>query len=199
MNGANGVLQATAIFTLVLAFSLLIERLLEVLKSFYDWLDSHFDWYHLWTRRAYGVKAFVEHRRRLFQLIPPLAQAAFLARMSEMLLQRPGGGCGPIPVVSGDLVRQVHLRVAAKILGITIGITLAHWQHLDLLALYQEVAGGTVQWSLDRIPLDWRPGLGMTLTGVAIGLGSGPVHKIITALERKRDERAGVSAAVPSS
>ena len=168
------------------------------MKSFYDWLDSHFDWYHLWTRRSTGSCV----RRAplpVVQLIPPLAQAAFLARMSEILLQRPGGGCGPIPVVSGDLVRQVHVRVAAKILGITIGITLAHWQHLDLLALYQEVAGGTVQWSLDRIPLDWRPGLGMTLTGVAIGLGSGPVHKIITALERKRDERAGVSAAVPSS
>ncbi len=199
MNGANGVLQATAIFTLVLAFSLLIERLLEVLKSFYDWLDSHFDWYHLWTRRAYGVKAFVEHRRRLFQLIPPLAQAAFLSRMSEMLLQRPGGGCGPIPVVSGDLVRVVHVRVAAKILGITIGITLAHTQQLDLLKIYHDVAGDMVLWGLDRIPLNWRPELGRILTGVTIGLGSGPVHKIITTIERKRDEKLGVSTAVPSS
>ncbi|HEY7025981.1 MAG TPA: hypothetical protein VH438_00085 [Gemmatimonadales bacterium] len=199
MNGANGALQATAIFALVLAFSLLIERLLEVLKSFYDWLDSHFDWYHLWTRRAYGVKTFVERRRRLFQFIPPLAQAAFLARLSEVLLQKPGGGCGPIPVVSGDLVRQVHVRVAAKLLGMTIGIALAHWQQLDLLSMYHEVASGTIKWGLDQVPGGWLPGLGKTVTGIAIGLGSGPVHKIITTLERKRDEMTGVSAAVKSS
>ena len=33
--------RITVLFTLVLAFSLVIERLMEVLKSFYDLLDSH--------------------------------------------------------------------------------------------------------------------------------------------------------------
>jgi hypothetical protein len=198
MNGANGALQATAIFTLVFALSLLIERLIEVLKSGYDWLDSHFHWYHQWTRRAQAFKAFVEQRRSLFELIDPKAEAAFMSRMSDVLLQRPAGGTGQIPVVSGDLVRQVHIRVAARVIGMALGIALAHWQGLDLLALYQAVSTGAIKWSLDKVPPDWRSWLGLTLTGVAIGLGSAPVHKIITTIERKRDEKTSAAAAARS-
>jgi hypothetical protein len=28
------------------------------------------------------------------------------------------------------------------------------------------------------------------LTGIALGLGSGPVHKVITSIERRRDKKA---------
>jgi hypothetical protein len=80
----------------------------------------------------------------------------------------------------GDLVRAVYTKTALKIIGSAIGIWFAFRFGLDLLALSRvkpnQVADLTV--------------IGRIATGIAIGLGSGIVHKMITTVERKQRENA---------
>ena len=89
------------------------------------------------------------------------------------------GHTGTVPILSGDLVRVVWVRLFAKLVGILLGILLANLFLVDLLAVLQDPLQPMRAFDPNRV---W-------LTGVALGLGSGPVHKLITTIERQRDKR----------
>ncbi|HEX7090837.1 MAG TPA: hypothetical protein VF192_11925 [Longimicrobiales bacterium] len=174
--------EVTVVFAIALAFALLIERLLEVLKTAYDLLDSRYDWHRFWTRRTEHMRDFLERRLRLSQHLSPQAQAAALARFSEMLLGTAPGAVASLPILSGDLVRAAGIRLAARVIGMAAGVALALRFGIDLLAL-----SGLVVDEARNAPAPTT--LGMVVTGIAIGLGSAPVHKIITTLENRRARR----------
>jgi hypothetical protein len=192
----EGLLEATVLFTFVLGLALVIERVLEWLKTIYDMLDSRYDWYRFWTRRTHRLREFIEHRLRLFELVSPQAAKGFLHRFNEMLLQNGEDYPGTMPVLCGDLVRQVHVKVASKLIAIGAGIWLATSHDVDLIRLWLDAArpeSGDPLWQ--GLDLKWwawldtrKEAFGQIATGVTIGLGSGPVHKLITRIEQKRDE-----------
>ncbi len=180
---SSGVLaQATVVFTLAVALALVIERILEILKAGYDLVDSRWDLYRFWTARTYHTRDYIERRLRIFQYVGEQPAAALLNRFSEMMLGPEHGHDGQVPVLAGDLVRSVWVRLAAKLLGMAIGVGFAFLLHLNLLL-----------WASDSSPL---PGpAGVALTGALLGLGSGPVHKVITEIEKRRQKRTGVAHA----
>lgn len=178
--------RVTMILALTLASALLIERLLEIVKAGVDLLDSRYDWHRFWTRRAERTQRFIERRLRVFMYVDPGQAAAFLGRFNEMLLGPADGYTGTVPMLSGDLVRAVWVRIGAKLVGIAAGIGLAFWFDIDLFYLSRGCP--------PQPPLAGDAGCAHTawqfiLSGMAIGLGSGPVHKLIRRLERKREQR----------
>ena len=181
--------ETTVFFALVLALALLIERFLEIVKAAYDALDSRMNWYHFWTRRAAILQQRLAKRMGVFEYLDPDAVQAVLNRVYGLLLNTQPGYSGTVSVISGDLVRAAGVRVACKLVGMALGVGLALWLGLDLITL----------WGNPPIPNPERlllPPIARTvLTGMALGLGSGPVHKIITTIERKQAEQARKGAA----
>lgn len=174
--------QSTVVFTLALALALVIERAVEIAKAAYDLFDSRGDWYRYWTRRAETLRERLESRLNALGWIDRKSAARILNRFNEMLLDEADGHDGTVPVLSGDLVRRVHVRLGAKALGIGLGIVAAWLIRLDLLAW----AGAAPDRSL--LPSPSTPGI--IVTGVLLGLGSGIVHKAITEIEKKRQRKA---------
>lgn len=170
--------DVTMLFALVLALALLIERLLELLTAGYSLLDSRYDFHTFWTRRAGKVRDYLEKKLRVFDHVGPEKVAPVLNRFNEMLLNGQGAYSGTVPIIAGDLVRSLWVRIASKLLGVIIGIGLALALELDLVALWQLRDSGAPGSTSHYL-----------LTGIAIGLGSGPVHKIITAIEKRRKKR----------
>lgn len=171
------VLDITVLFTFVLALALLIERFLELLKSFYDLLDGKFNWHTFWTKRAKRLRNKLERKLKVFEYVDARTVESILNRFREIILNEKGGYRGTVPVISGDLVRAVTVRSGLKIIGIFAGIALALRFGIDIVTL----------WELKPpedplIPLNLR----IAFSGTAIGLGSGPVHKIITTIEKRR-------------
>ncbi len=164
--------QATAHFTLALALAFVIERVLEVLKAGVDLADSWGDWHKFWTRQAEGLKVVLEKRLRVFQHLGPERVAQALRRAYDMLLRTPDGDPMVVPVLSGDLVRVAWIRLGSKLLGIVLGVALAFRFHIDLFSSFKPGAESAWYW--------------VALSGAALGLGAGPVHKIITTIETKR-------------
>jgi hypothetical protein len=195
----EGLLEATVLFAFVLGLALVIERVLEWLRAIYDMLDSRYDWYKFWNRRTHRLRVFIEQRLRLFELVSPQAAKGFLHRFNEMLLSNGVDYPGNMPVLCGDLVRQLHIKVVVKLLAIIAGVLLATTYHVNLVDLWLEAAKpdpdvGSPLWH--GLDLKWWTWLsereklfGEVITGVTIGLGSGPVHKLISRIEQKRDER----------
>lgn len=175
----EGLENATVFFALVLALALLVERLLEVLKAGYDLADSRLDWYRFWTRRAEGLRRNLERKLLSLRFVKPQVASALLARLDDRFVDGPLAE-GRVPVIAGDLVRAAGIKVAAKLVGMALGIGLAIQLKLNLVS-YWVAAGGAAP------SPEW---LQIGLTGVAIGLGSGPVHKLIRVIESRQARRA---------
>ena len=62
MEGLQG---PAFLFAVALLFSLLIERLLEIVKCVVDLLDSRFDWHRFWSRRAEKLGKKLEQQLRM--------------------------------------------------------------------------------------------------------------------------------------
>jgi len=184
----DALLEITVRFALVLALSLLLERILEILKALYDLVDSRIDLYKFWTMRAYKIRDYAEKKLRVFEYVSPEKAAPVLQRFSEMLPNGQRNYSGTIPVLSGDLVRALAVKIGSKIIGMGLGVGLAFWLSIDLVALWQN--GEPLPAILSPLEsfLVAQP-VHIALSGIAIGLGSGPVHKIITAIEKRREKR----------
>ncbi len=173
---AEQVTLITVVFAAVLAFALLIERAIEVLKSIYDLFDSIFNFSHFWTRRTYRIRDYMEQRLRVFEYVDAKKATAVFNRFNELLLGPDAGYQGTIPMLCGDLVRAAWVKIGCKAVATTLGIIVAFTLEFDLLAATTATDFTTLMPTTK----------GMLLTGITIGLGSGPVHKLIRVVEKKR-------------
>ena len=178
-----GITNIVAICALALGLSLVVERVMELLKSLYDLIDCRADFDRFWTRRAVRIRNFAEGRLRALEYVSPASMNDFLKKVNDLTLGPDQGYTGTVPTISGDLVRAGAIRISAKVLGALIGIALAVGLKIDLTALFQEPLAGSVRW------------FGPIATGVAIGLGAGPLHKVIVSLETRRAKRSAQAGA----
>ena len=193
MNAIEAVSDMTVLFTIALALSLAVERLLEVLKTVYDLLDSRLDWYKFWTRRAHKIRNRLEGRLRIFEYVEPQAAQRALRRFSEFLVEDQAVQSSSVPVLSGDLVRTAAVKSGLKIIGVLVGVGLAFWLQIDLLETLKALKVEDTGWPPDSIfeigPLA-AEGVRYSVSGIAIGLGSGPLHKIIARVEKAQKQRS---------
>lgn len=169
----------TSLFFLGLALALVIERILELIKTGIDVVDGRRNWCRFWDGRALATRDYLERRLRIFEYVDKKEAAGLLRRFNDRLMSTQSADTGAVPVICGDLIRTLWVRIGTKAVGIVIGIIFAYAFKLDFLSVLQH-------------PTDLQPhfeGRQAWATGVILGLGAGPVHKIITKLEEKRDER----------
>ena len=170
----------TVLFAAILAFTLLIERAIEVLKAVFDLVDSYFDFADYWTRKTRQTQRYMQRQLRVFEYVDARRASAIFNRFHDLLLGPSAGYHGTVPMLCGDLMRAVYVKIGCKIVGLTLGIGIAFSLDFDLLAA---AARGQ---DLGSIVPSTK---GMLLTGIAMGLGSGPMHKLIRVVEKKREAR----------
>lgn len=180
--------DAAVFFTLVLGLSLLIERFFEVVKAIFDLIDSRYDLHRFWTKRAERTRDLLERRLHVLRYLSPEQVRRGLNQMHDRLVPSPEGAQYSVPTIAGDLVRAAAIRVTSKVLGVVIGIVLAMLLQLDVLHQWPSLGPETLPPLFPEI-LTLSKQTGQILTGIAIGLGAGPLHKIITTLERWRTNR----------
>ena len=169
----------TALFALGLCLAIVIERLLELLTTVIDVVDGRLNWCDFWDRRANDTREFLERRLRVFEYVDVKEAAGLLRRFNDRLLDSTSAENGGVPVICGDLVRTLWVRIGTKLVGILIGIAFAYAFKLDFLSVFQNPTDSAPPFHSGQA---WA-------TGVILGLGAGPVHKVITKLEQRRDER----------
>lgn len=183
----DALLDTTVLFAVVLAFSLLIERFLEIVKCVYDLLDSRNDWHHFWTNRAHVLRDRLERKLGVFEYVDPKYAAPALQRFSELLLGKADGYDGTVPTISGDAVRMLSVKLVSKLLGIAIGVAIAFKLRLDIVTLWSPkpppVGASVLEAALGSEVFR------LVLTGAVMGFGSTLVHKVITAIEDSRRQR----------
>ncbi len=179
------ILLGTAVlFVTAVLLALVIERILDLLKSLYDLLDSRYDWCRYWTKLTVKIAGLLENKLKLFEMADPRWIQRLLKMAQEFLLDRKDDHTGGTPTLSADLVRAAAIKLGLKVIGIGVGIALAVCFQIDLIAVWRSAAEvGTEKGSAGVSYFN------LVLSGCALGLGTGPVHKIVTGMERRAKKR----------
>jgi hypothetical protein len=125
------------------------------------------------------MQKLLQKQLRVFEHVNPKRATSVFNKFHEFMLGPSSGYRGTVPMLCGDLMRAVYVKIGCKVVGMGLGILIAFYLKFDLLASAQSQTIGSI------VPT-FR---GMLLTGLAMGLGTGPMHKIIRAVEKKRDSR----------
>ncbi len=174
--------NSVLLLALAIFLAIGIERLLEIVRSIRDYCDARSST-DKWTSKAESVRDVVERRLDAAKQ----GNAGFF-NLQLLLLKRylspaPSGQKSLI-AVSADRLRGDVIKLRYKIAASLLGVLLAWLFHLNAIELVKK-SMSQPGWFDSIIPC-W---LGICLTGIAMGFGAGPVHKLITALERARDTR----------
>jgi len=169
------VLIASAFF-----LSLVIERLLEILKSLYDVLEGKYDGYKFWNAKAESLQ------RRFEALLTSESVQNLSSRLGYDRLKLEEIAYAKGVTISVSVLRTNGIKYAAKCIGIAMGILIALFLDIDLFHLVDVSMYGETA-SVSRFSI-----LANIVTGVAMGLGSGPIHKFVSALEKAKKGRKAV-------
>ena len=186
------ILELTAAYLLLLLMALLVERAVEVLMSAWSYVEWRRGLHAFWNRRAEQLRRRYERRAR-WLLLSPLARATGASEaFSAEARGRAPGGSGTLTVISADLVRHGTVSAVARLVAVALGIGLCALAGLDFAALLRtelEGARGAEVWLAGGLA-GWPAWAGIVVSGVLVGLGSEPLHNLITSLERQRRTRA---------
>jgi len=172
--------QPVLLLGLAMILALIIERLLEIGKSIYDYMDARSNSTDRWTKKAQQVRDRLEIRldtakadnRNDFDLV---------IAMASRYLSPSGPGQSGLRAVSADKVRALTTKAWFKAIAIFLGISCAWLCDIDVLKLVELSLQKTGE--VGTYDSNW---FGILLTGIAMGLGAAPMHKLIAALERAR-------------
>jgi hypothetical protein len=172
-------------------FSLLLERVMELVLTLYDYFEIRRGWQQYWNKKAEELSHILNEQLQGNWVKDEVNKAV------RDYVSTGFPGLDGVQVVSADKLRSTSIKLVSKLLAVIIGIIIACGMHIDLFALVEQLNDKVAL--LNKVsPESYHgyfstqniPGLvGEVVTGVAIGLGSGAVHKIIEALEKKRNSR----------
>jgi len=175
-------LNQTVIFAFILALALLVERFLEVIKSVYDYVDLRMGMDVHWTKKALELQNKLESNIQALEKGNHERIASLIRESADKII---GGGENGVITISGDLLRATTVRFVAKLLALALGIGMALCFKLDVVSIWQAAMSESspiAGFRLGVIPKE-------IMTGIALGLGSGPLHKIITTIEKQQKKK----------
>jgi hypothetical protein len=175
------------LLTLALFLSLGIERALELFRALFDHLEARRGKAAAkeWRKKAEKLRDLIEahlENARAAGSKSALQTALFIACRH---LGPPSAASGGLMAISAEQVRKTSIRLRYKLLAVTTGVLFAILFKLNIFLLVDEYLGKA---PASEVPA-WLGTLGVVVTGIAMGFGAGPVHAMITALERARQTR----------
>lgn len=180
--------ELVVLYLQILLLALLVERVMEVLMSAWEYAEWKQAMHRFWNRRARRLQNRFEthaHRSvftRVLSLTPITRQARSYTRADDGLHR------GNLVIIDGALVRRVAVTVGARTVASILGVLLCWTASINFVELIRAVA--TDESTVFSTLLGGIPGwLQIIISGILIGMGSEPVHRIIQNLERRREQR----------
>ncbi len=176
------ILNLTYLYLLVILLALLVERTMEVIMACWNVCELKLKAYRYWNRRT--RKLMEKFSGEVVTRLRNKGASGFYVRkrirhytaVEQVVLP------GHTVTFSSHAVRHVFVRTFAMIVTSVLGIVICSVAGINLFAL--------VKTSLapDTIPVIEAvgPRLQGVISGLIVGLGAEPVHKVVKALEDSR-------------
>lgn len=184
---------ALILLTAAIFFALVIERIMEIAMCIYDYVESKRDWGTFWNRQAVNIRERLQNR--LEKAKASKAGKEIFEYLAARYVNNDHPGYAGAPVISADTVRAFAVKGISKIVAAILGIGIAFYLDINVFTLIAKWTDTSSAVSLGLFQVHIPDWLGYLLTGIMMGLGSGPMHKFIVALERSRQNRKSTEAA----
>jgi hypothetical protein len=199
--------EPVLLLALAMFLAIGIERLMELNRALFDHLEAHRGTADRWQKRAEALRDRIELRLDNAATGPEKVFKAVLSVVCRYLSPTDAetgtaiaSGDPGLFAIKVDRVREMSVRIFYKLLGIALGIALAFVFNLNIFELVDKALAASVAAGASPTPapaepmspamflggLDGRAWWGTVLSGMAMGFGAGPVHKLIVALEDAR-------------
>ena len=186
---------ALVMLTAAIFFALVIERVLEIAKSIYDYIEARNDFSGFWDRRAISIRDRLQNRiDRFKQAGEKTLQKKVFKHLASRYVNETHPGYEGAPVISANKLRSFTVKSISKSLGVILGISVAACLGINIFALIAQWTESPEALELGLFRVDLPNWVEYAITGIVMGLGSGPMHKFITALERARKNRQTTDA-----
>lgn len=174
--------QALLLITMALFYALLVERCTEVLMACLEYCEVRKDWQRFWRKRA----------QRLAQQLSQPGQGFWQQELQQAMVRYLTQEANGVAVVSVAKVRLVMLQVVSKCVAVGLGIVLAFAFELNLAVALDQLNASSGEQAGRYFSAQLPSWLALLLSGIVMGLGAGPLHKVISALERARADNKEV-------
>jgi len=189
MNDANA---ALIMLTAAIFFALIIERILEVTKCVYDYLEARKNWGEFWNRRAISIRERLQNR--LEKTKENTLQKTVFKYLAARYVNTDHPGYEGAKVISASKLRSFTVKGVSKSLSVLIGIVIAFSVEINVFNLIEQWTKTGEALPLGLFEVNLPSWLELLITGVVMGLGTGPMHKFISALERAKRNRKSTDA-----
>ena len=171
--------------TLLLA--LFIERLVELIKALYDVFEVQTGRYKHWNELSRRI-ANQLYSRINTKTTDSKYEDFHLKLVSQYLFSEDPNYKGSL-LVSTDRVRTIFMKYLAKTVAILVGLVFVFVTDINVFELVRDATPASEELP-PVLANEWlNGGIGLFITGIMMGLGAGPMHKFIVALERARSKR----------
>jgi|Deesub1362B_J571_1020462.scaffolds.fasta_scaffold04380_3 hypothetical protein len=177
------ILYITYLYLLVLLLAVLIERIMEILMSAWRYIELKTHLERFWTRRATRLARYLEIHISRRWLERFLDFKEIRERFRNALLESKTGHSIYVFILDANLIRQITVTAAARVVASVLGVAFCVAAGIDLVELFSKDLGYMFYEHIPR----W---LRYAASGLIIGLGSEPVHRLIQTVERRRKRRA---------
>jgi hypothetical protein len=186
---------ALVMLTAAIFFALIIERVLEIAKSIYDYIEARQDFSGFWDRRAISIRDRLQNRLDRFkQAGEQTIQKKVFKHLASRYVNEKHPGYEGAPVISANKLRAFTVKSVSKSVGVILGISVAACLGINVFELIAQWTDSPDALELGLLRVDLPNWVDYAISGIVMGLGSGPMHKFITALERARKNRQTTDA-----
>jgi hypothetical protein len=189
MNDAN---TALVLLTAAMFFALVIERILEVGMCVFNYIEAKVDLSEFWKQRAEKIQERLYNRYEKTK--NNKMEKAVYDYLAWNYISSTQPGYEGAQVISANTVRTFVVKGVNKTVGILLGIAVAFGLNINVFSLIVQWIGGPDNLRFGMFEIHLPNWLQYTVTGIIMGLGSTPMHKLITALEKARKKRQPVNA-----
>ncbi len=176
------ILNITYLYLLVLLLALLVERAMEVIMVTWDLIEQRTKAHKYWNRRTHRLKNALADAIDERMKEGKLASLTIRRRVRQYTNAQSGFHPGKTIVFSSKKVRRVFVRTVVFFVTSGLGILVCFLAGVNLIEIVTEaLAPQTIQ-IFNAI----GPDLQTIISGLVIGLGSEPVHRLIKRLEQAK-------------
>lgn len=179
--------NAVILLSGTLLLALFIERLIEIIKALYDVFEVQTGRYQHWNELARRI-ANQLYSRINNKTTDSKYEDFHLKLVSQYLFSEDPNYKGSL-LVSTDRVRTIFMKYLTKLVAVFVGVVFAFVTDVNVFVLVREATPASEQLPTVLANGWLSGGVGLFITGIMMGLGAGPMHKFIVALERARKKR----------
>ena len=183
--------KSVLLMAFALFLSLGVERMMEIVRAWERFREAKDPTStKKWETRAASIRRKLEPQINRMDPNNPSITGALLSKYFVF----GSDGANACVAISATEVRNTWVSARYKLISVTLGVLVATAFQLNVFEIVQTVGESSAPSDWITPLLSYLPSiswLGIPATGIAIGLGSEPLHKLISALHAARQVKRG--------